>query len=105
MKRHVSFINCSFSKILVGVAGFTALLILIKTILRQEGQGQGQGQGQGPGPPTDGHQRRLKTADAAADDAPFIDILREKPKVWLIFYQNIGKGPLNIKNIFSLAYL
>lgn len=78
MKQHVSFINCSFSKILVSVTGLTLLLILIKNIFRGT-EGLGQGQGQGPGPP-DGRSRGLKTA-ADGDDAPFIDILREKPKV------------------------
>jgi hypothetical protein len=90
IKYHVSFINCSFSKILVSLAGLTLLLVLIKNILRKEGlsqdrsydQGQGLGQVQGQDArPPEGHQRGLM---GAADDAPFIDILREKPKVLYI---------------------
>jgi hypothetical protein len=73
MKHRVSFITCSFSKILVWVAGLTAILILLKSLLRLEGPS--------PAAEIHAHQRGLKNAAQQQDEAPFIDILRDKPKV------------------------
>ena len=101
MKRHVSFVHCSFSKILVGVAGLTALLILIKNILRTEGHGHKGHHTQGPGPgPPDAYKRALKTA---ADDAPFIDIMREKPKVGSIGFCDIQYSLL-VTKVFGWGF-